>query len=55
MDTLITAEVTASVGAVGDSYDKALASDGEQPLQGRTIRSERVWESTEEIELATMG
>ena len=34
-DALITAGVSASVGTVGDSYDNALASERERPLQGR--------------------
>ena len=35
-DALITAGVSASVGTVGDSYDNALASEREWPLQSRT-------------------
>ena len=54
-DALITAGVTASVGTVGDSYDNALAETVNGLYKAELIHSKRVWESTEAVELATMG
>ena len=54
-DALITAGVSASVGTVGDSYDNALAETVNGLYKAELIHSKRVWESTEAVELATMG
>ena len=40
-DARITAGVSASVGTVGDSYDNALASERERPLQGKSSSTPR--------------
>ena len=53
---LITAGVTASVGTVGDSYDNALAETVNGLFKAELIHSQRrIWESTEAVEIATMG
>ncbi len=54
-DALITAGVSASLGIVGDSYDNALAETVSGLYKAELIHSKRVWESTEAVELATMG
>ncbi|WP_374928272.1 IS3 family transposase [Kytococcus sedentarius] len=54
-DALITAGVSASVGTVGDSYDNALAETVNGLYKAELIHSKRLWESTEAVELATMG
>lgn len=54
-DALITAGVTASVGSVGDSYDNALAETVNGLFKAELIHSQRIWESTEAVEIATMG
>ena len=54
-DALIAAGVSASVGTVGDSYDNALAETVNGLYKAELIHSKRVWESVEEVELATMG
>ena len=54
-DALITAGVSASVGTVGDSCDNALAETVNGLYKAELIHSKRVWESVEEVELATMG
>ena len=54
-DALIAAGVSASVGTVGDSYDNALAETVNGLYKAELIHAKRVWESTEAVELATMG
>ena len=54
-DALIAASVSASVGTVGDSYDNALAETINGLYKAELIHAKRVWESTEAVELATMG
>ncbi|GAA1181019.1 hypothetical protein GCM10009674_18720 [Nesterenkonia xinjiangensis] len=54
-DALITAGVKASVGTVGDSFDNALAEAVNGLYKAELIHSNRLWESTEAVELATMG
>lgn len=54
-DALIAAGVSASVGTVGDSYDNALAETVNGLYKAELIHAKRVWESVEEVELATMG
>ncbi|WP_040162501.1 integrase core domain-containing protein, partial [Nigerium massiliense] len=54
-DALITAGVTASVGSVGDSYDNALAETVNGLFKAELIHSQRIWESTQAVEIATMG
>ena len=54
-DALITAGVSASVGIVGDSCDNVLAEAVNGLFKAELIHSKRVWESTEAVELATMG
>lgn len=54
-DALITAGVSASVGTVGDSYDNALAETVNGLYKAELIHAKRIWESTEAVELATMG
>nr|WP_281507589.1 IS3 family transposase [Brachybacterium sp. Marseille-Q7125] len=54
-DALITAGVTASVGSVGDSYDNALAETVNGLLKAELIHSQRIWESIQAVEIATMG
>lgn len=54
-DALLAAGVTASVGTVGDSYDKALAETVNGLYKAELIYSKRIWESVSEVELATMG
>lgn len=46
---------SASVGTVGDSYDNALAETVNGLYKAELIHAKRVWESTEAVELATMG
>ena len=47
--------MSASVGTVGDSYDNALAETVNGLYKAELIHSKRLWESTEAVELATMG
>lgn len=54
-DALIAAGVTASVGTVGDSYDNALAETINGLYKAELIHTKRLWETTEAVELATMG
>ena len=54
-DVLIAAGVSASVGTVGDSYDNALDETINGLYKAELIHAKRVWESTEAVELATMG
>ena len=54
-DTLITARVTASVGTMDDPHDNALAETVNGLYKAELIGSKRLWESTEAVELATMG
>lgn len=54
-DALIAAGVSASVGTVGDCYDNALAETVNGLYKAELIHARRVWESTEAVELATMG
>ncbi len=54
-DPLIAAGVKASVGAIGDSYDNALAETVNGLYEAELIHSKRIWESISEVELATMG
>lgn len=54
-DALITAGVTASVGTVGDSYDNALAETVNGLYKAELIHAKRLWESTQAVEIATMG
>ena len=54
-EALITAGVSASAGTVGDSYDNALAETVNGLYKAELIHSKRLWESTEAVELATMG
>ena len=54
-DALITAGLTASVGSVGDSYDNALAETVNGLFKAELIHSQRIWESTQAVEIATMG
>ena len=43
------------MGTVGDSYDNALAETVNGLYKAELIHSKRLWESTEAVELATMG
>lgn len=54
-DALITAGVSASVSAVGDSYDNSLAETVNGLYKAELIHAKRFWEPTEAVELATMG
>jgi len=54
-DALITAGGKASVDAVGDSYDNALAKTVNGLYKAELIYSKRIWESVSEVELATVG
>lgn len=47
--------MAASVGTVGDSYDNALAETVNGLYKARLIHSKRIWESTQTVEIATMG
>ncbi len=40
---------------MGDSYDNALAESVNGLYKAELIHSKRLWDSTEEVELATMG
>ena len=53
-DALITAGVSASVTAVGLSYDNALAETVNGLYKAEFIHSQRRWESTQAVELATV-
>ena len=54
LDALITAGVSASVTAVGLSYDNALAETVNGLYKAEFIHSQRRWESTQAVELATV-
>ena len=52
-DRLTEAEITASVGSTGDSYDNALAETVNGLYKTELIKPRKPWRTVEEVELAT--
>ena len=54
-DAIVVAEVTASVGTVGESYDNALAETVNGLYKTEPIFSRPAWETATTVEFATMS